>query len=94
MAITAAAPAPELLTRGEQIFEERCALCHHFDSRLVGPPLNEVMPHYRGRLEALQQFIRQPVKRNPDYPVMPNLGLQQEEASAVATYLLKRLEQL
>lgn len=93
IAMTAAAPAPELLTWGEQLFQERCALCHHFDSRLVGPPLNEVLPNYRGRLEALQQFIRQPAKRNPDYPAMPNLGLQQEEVSAVAAYLLQRLEE-
>jgi mono/diheme cytochrome c family protein len=93
VALTAATPAKEQLARGEQIFQERCALCHRFDSRLVGPPLNEVLPSYRGRFEALQQFIRQPVKRNPDYPAMPNLGLQQEEASAVAAYLLQRPEE-
>ncbi len=88
-----AAPDQQLLVRGEQIFQSRCTLCHRFDSRLVGPPLGEVLPNYRGRSEALQQFIRQPVKRNPDYPEMPNLGLQQDEAAAVAAYLLERLKQ-
>ena len=93
IALEVAAPDQQLLVRGEQIFQSRCTLCHRFDSRLVGPPLGEVLPNYRGRSDALQQFIRQPVKRNPDYPEMPNLGLQQEEAAAVAAYLLERLKQ-
>jgi mono/diheme cytochrome c family protein len=75
---------------GKGVFEKICARCHRFDSRLVGPPLNEVVPPYREDIEALKAFIRNPVKKNPDYPAMPRLGLADEEIAAVAAYLLEQ----
>jgi cytochrome c len=88
-----AVPVAQPVGPGAQLFREHCAVCHRFDTRLVGPPLLEVLPRYRGRSDALQQFIRQPVKRDPDYPAMPALELRQEEIAALAAYLLDRLEQ-
>jgi cytochrome c len=54
----------------------------------VGPPLSEVLPKYGGDLENLKRYIRDPSKVNPGYPLMPHLGLREEEVDAVARYLL------
>jgi len=73
---------------GKAVFEKICAGCHRLDIRIVGPPLNEVVPKYGGDVEKLKGFIRKPVKVNPDYPSMPQLGLPEEEIDAVARYLI------
>lgn len=84
---TAAAGVEE---RGEEVFEAVCAGCHRFDIRVVGPPLDQVVPKYEGDLARLKEFIRNPVKVDPDYPRMPGLGLSEEQIDAVAEYLLAR----
>jgi len=83
---------PEVLN-GEEIYKVRCMACHKFDSKLVGPPHNEVVPKYFGKENQLISFIRNPVKINPDYPPMPNPGLKPNEAKAVAEYLLKHVKE-
>lgn len=86
------APAQELVQKGQEVFNSRCASCHKFDSRMVGPPLNDVLPDYRNDRQALEDFIRNPVKKNPDYPSMPDLDLSDREIEAVAAFLLSRLK--
>lgn len=76
---------------GEEVFNRICTACHRFDTRLVGPPLNAVVPRYRDDLDGLKAFIRSPVKRDPAYPAMPQLGLTAAEVDAVARYLLERV---
>lgn len=76
---------------GKAVFERVCATCHRFEERLVGPPLQSVVPKYRERLEELKDFIREPVKKDPDYPAMPKLQLSEAEIDAVARYLLERV---
>jgi mono/diheme cytochrome c family protein len=83
-------PAGE--SEGRAVFERICTTCHRFDEKLVGPPLKAVLPPYREDIEALKAFIRQPVKKNPEYPAMPQLGLKESEIDAVARYLLARLD--
>ncbi len=73
---------------GSGVFEKRCSGCHSFDSRVVGPPLHEVLPKYRNNLDGLRGFIGKPVKVNPDYPPMPEQGLTDEEIESVASYVL------
>ncbi|GAB4295410.1 MAG: hypothetical protein Kow0098_17750 [Ignavibacteriaceae bacterium] len=73
----------------EEIYQTRCAACHRFDVKLVGPPYNETLPKYEGKLNQLIAFIRNPVKVNPDYPPMPNPALKPNEAEAIAKYLLE-----
>ncbi len=73
---------------GEAVYEKVCTGCHRMDIRVVGPPLLEVLPKYGGDVEKLKGFIRKPVKVNPDYPSMPQLGLPEEEIDAVARYLI------
>lgn len=77
---------------GEQIFNTRCSACHKYDSRLVGPPFNQVLPKYKDNKDELVSFISNPTKKNPDYPPMPNPGLSHREAEAAAQYVLQRLE--
>jgi cytochrome c len=74
---------------GEEIFQVRCASCHKFDVKLVGPPYKETVPKYEGKVNDLVGFILNPVKVNPAYPPMPNPGLKPNEAKAVAEYILK-----
>jgi cytochrome c551/c552 len=86
------AAAPPGAEKGKAIFETVCAGCHRFDTRLVGPPFNEVVPKYKGDVEKLKRFIGNPVKVDPGYPSMPNLGLKEEEIDAVARYLLEKVK--
>jgi cytochrome c len=81
-------PDPEL---GKTIYNERCTACHAWDKRVVGPPYLDVLPKYRDNVEALNAFVREPVKINPDYPVMPNQGLNEREVLSVSAYLMSEL---
>ena len=73
---------------GKELYDVRCASCHKFDQKLVGPPHFEVLPKYVGNEAQLVAFIRNPIKIDPAYPPMPNPGLKPQEADAVAKYLL------
>ena len=73
---------------GKEIYDVRCASCHKFEQKLVGPAHFDVLPKYVGKQAQLVAFIRNPVKVNPAYPPMPNPGLKPQEADAVAKYLL------
>jgi len=76
---------------GEKIFNEKCIACHKFDVKLVGPPYQETVPKYSGDVKKLAAFIYNPQKINPDYPAMPNQGLKQKEADAVAKYIMDKV---
>ena len=73
---------------GEEIFTGRCAACHSFDQKIVGPPYKETLVKYEGNIEGLAAYIHTPQKINPDYPPMPNQGLKIGEARAVAEYIV------
>lgn len=74
---------------GEDIFNAKCIACHRFDSQLVGPAYNEVLPKYDGKRAELINFIMNPRKINPKLPAMPNQGLKPKEAEAIADYIVK-----
>jgi cytochrome c len=77
---------------GEEVFNTVCLQCHRFDARLVGPPLEDVLPGYRPDVEALKAYLASPTKKNPDYPPMPNPGLSRPQINAVADYVLEEME--
>ncbi len=79
------------LEKGEKVFKTVCSACHSFTQRVVGPPLNAVIPSYRNKVDELKNFIKNPVKKDPSYPPMPNLGLPDDEIEAVSLYLLKEI---
>jgi cytochrome c551/c552 len=72
-----------------EIYQVKCASCHKWDQKLVGPAHKDVIPKYVGKEAQLVAFIRNPVKTDPAYPPMPNPGLKPNEAEAVAKYLLE-----
>jgi cytochrome c len=71
---------------GLEIYEIRCASCHRFDQRIVGPSYEEVLPKYEGKIDQLVSFILNPVKVDPQFPPMPNPGLRPHEAKAIADF--------
>lgn len=75
-----------------EIYQVKCASCHKWEEKLVGPAHFDVLPKYIGKEKQLIAFIRNPVKVNPEYPPMPNPGLKPDEAEAVAKYLLETFE--
>jgi len=77
------------LELGAQVFTQRCSACHAWDRKVVGPPYLRVVPKYIGKEADLQGFIRNPVKIDPAYPIMPNQGLREVEILSVARYLLE-----
>ncbi len=83
----AAAPAGKLAA-GKAVFDRVCHVCHRFDSKLVGPPLDSVVPKYRKDPGALKAFIRNPVKKDPKYPAMPKPAVNEVELDAVTAYVL------
>ncbi|MGB9695860.1 MAG: c-type cytochrome [Ignavibacteria bacterium] len=75
----------------EKIFNEKCSACHKFDVKVVGPPYNETVPKYNGDIKKLASYIYTPQKINPEYPPMPNQGLKQKEAEAMAKWLIDKV---
>jgi mono/diheme cytochrome c family protein len=86
--IEAAAAPSAKLAAGKAVFDRVCHLCHRFDKKLVGPPLDLVVPKYRQDPAALKAFIRNPVKKDPKFPAMPKPAINEVELDAVAAYVL------
>ncbi|MGC8596035.1 MAG: c-type cytochrome [Candidatus Kryptoniota bacterium] len=87
--IASLTPAANVQTvSGEDIYNGRCSACHRFDRRLVGPPYNEVLGQFVGKMNALEDFIMNPRQVLPGYPPMPNQGLKPAEVKAVAEYIM------
>jgi cytochrome c len=74
---------------GKQVYENQCLSCHKFNQKVVGPSYAEVLPKYNGDADALASFIRKPSKVNPEYPPMPQLGLNESEIKSVVAYLFQ-----
>jgi mono/diheme cytochrome c family protein len=73
---------------GEDIYNGRCSACHRFDVRLVGPPYNQTLPNFIGKMDSLEDFIMNPRLVVPGYPPMPAQGLKPDEVKAVAVYIM------
>jgi hypothetical protein len=85
-----------LAKKGQELFEQKCAACHKFSERYVGPPLADVMK--RRTPTFMMNMMLNPggmVERHPetkkllaDFLVpMPNQGLTPDEARQVFEYL-------
>ncbi len=78
---------------GEDIFKNICSSCHAFDHKVVGPPYQQTMPKYEGKMDQLVAFILNPKQNNPGYPPMPNPGLRPDQAQAVAKYIMETYQE-
>jgi cytochrome c551/c552 len=81
-----------VLEKGKKVFDTVCSACHQFDKQVVGPPLNKVVPKYKGDVGKLKAFIRNPVKVDPALPAMPKPAIQEDEVDAVARYQLSKVK--
>lgn len=77
---------------GKEIYQNICSSCHSFDHKVVGPPYEQTMPKYEGKMDKLVAFILSPTQNNPGYPPMPNPGLKPNQAQAVAKYIMETYE--
>jgi len=78
-------------SKGEDVYKRVCSVCHDFDNKKVGPAFNQVIPKYKNR-EELKAFIKNPVKKNPEFPPMPPPPITDEEMDAVSEYLMERVK--
>lgn len=76
------------LALGENVFNTVCSTCHKMDERVVGPPLNSVLPKYAGKYDELVSYIQSPSKKDPAYPPMPAPAVNLSEIKSVAAFLL------
>ncbi len=91
-AVKPAAGDAAALEKGKKVYDTVCSACHRFDVKIVGPPYNDVVPKYKGNVEKLKAFIRNPVKVNPALPAMPKPAIKEDEVDAVARYLLSKVK--
>ena len=91
MAKLTASSAPPTIS-GEDIYKNICSACHSFDHKVVGPPYKQTLQKYHDDVDKLVKFILNATQNNPGYPLMPNPGLTQPQAHAVATYILKEVK--
>jgi cytochrome c len=89
--IEAAQAAASGSNLGEETFTKVCMQCHRFDTKLVGPPLAQMLPNYN--LESLKAFLANPNKTLAGYPPMPNPGLTPAQIAAVAEYELSHYKE-
>lgn len=73
--------------RGQKLFQS-CAGCHSKDTRLVGPPLTEIVKIYEGNAAGIVSWAKAPGKKRADYPQMPPMSLPDEDLKAIADYIL------
>jgi cytochrome c len=81
---------PQAETRpatGKELFADYCSACHAFDKKVIGPPLSYAVEKYKGNKEAMEEFIENPTKVNPEYPEMPKLGIPEDEIRKIIEYI-------
>lgn len=90
--------APELASKGEQLFQVHCTACHQLESQITGPALGGITEN---RTPAyIMNYILNPREmreRHPEaqrlseqYPgVMVEMGLDEDDARAIVAFLAK-----
>lgn len=94
--VVAAQPAaetdPEFL-KGEKVFKTTCIVCHALETRLVGPPIRELVKDYQNNPDGIAAWAKAPGKKRPDYPPMIPVPLPDADLRAAGVYMLKIAEQ-
>lgn len=86
----------ELVTKGRNIYEMKCEMCHNMEGRMVGPALGDVME--RRSAEFVMNFILNPGEMTREHPVgqellqeymttMPFQNIKEDEARAIVEFL-------
>jgi len=76
---------------GLSVFNKSCIGCHKFDTKLVGPAYNDVVPQYKDNISGLIDFITNPTRKNPDefIAMPPVFGITDKQIKLVAEYILE-----
>jgi cytochrome c len=82
-----------VFAKGEKVFKTTCIVCHALDTRLVGPPIRELVKDYQGNPDGIAKWAKAPGKKRPDYPPMIPVPLPDEDLRAAGVYMLKVAEQ-
>lgn len=93
---------PEVVTKGRNIFEMKCEMCHNMEGRMVGPALGDVIE--RRNAEFIMNFILNPSGMVREHPVgqellreymtaMPFQNVKEDEARAIVEFLRDYNEQ-
>jgi cytochrome c5 len=91
----------EMITKGRNIYEMKCEMCHNMEGRMVGPALGDVME--RRSAEFVMNMILNPGGMAREHPegkrllqeymtVMPFQNVQQDEARAIVEFLREYAE--
>lgn len=75
---------------GANTFKASCSSCHAPDTKLVGPPVTEMLSIYNGKKNDLIAWIKAPGKKRADAPQMPGFPqLTEKELNALSDYILQ-----
>jgi len=80
------------ISAGQKLFNENCRVCHQFDTRLVGPPVTEMISIYQDNLPGFKAWVQKPGRKRADYPAMTGFpGLSDEQLTQLAHYIYNEL---
>ncbi len=86
----------EMVTKGRNIYEMKCEMCHNMEGRMVGPQLGDVLD--KRSPEFVMNFILNPSGMTREHPVgqellqeymtaMPFQNVKEDEARAIVEFL-------
>lgn len=86
----------EMVTKGRNIYEMKCEMCHNMEGRMVGPQLGDIME--KRSPEFVMNFILNPSGMVREHPVgqellreymvaMPFQNVKEDEARAIVEFL-------
>ncbi len=86
----------EMVTKGRNIYEMKCEMCHNMEGRMVGPQLGDIME--KRSPEFVMNFILNPSGMVREHPVgqellreymtqMPYQNVKEDEARAIVEFL-------
>ncbi|HDP99964.1 MAG TPA: hypothetical protein ENN22_12370 [bacterium] len=81
-------PTGEIQLTGEAIFQDVCTACHAIDRKIVGPSMEFAIKKYSDDRNGMIEFISNPRKIDPAFPVMPKPPISGKEVELVVDYLL------
>lgn len=78
------------VAKGAALFKQNCAACHAKDTKVVGPPMTEMVSIYKTNQDGLIAWIKEPGKKRPDAPQMPKFGdrLSGDDIAEISKYIL------
>ncbi len=87
---------PALVSKGETSFKTKCAMCHSFNAKIIGPPLQCITKQRSGAW--IMNMMMNPdkmIKEDPDAKKlfeefktpMSNMSIKQDEARAILEFL-------